>query len=345
MPINTLRVEFDNLVIEENSASATYRKVFNILFEKKIISNQILQDFPTIVKDNPSEWSGQTLKAAVKISGSTNLYISSHSNTLRKKREIENIFAKYGLKGTVEVFDSENKTPTIYRLNQSSKPKLTKPKEVIIDDAITTLFEEPDVVKIVEIAYIKNKLAQAICIIGESGVGKSTRIKKTLDAEKHISLFVILDNMWQHILFDYSPKDREYTPTKIGHFIKDAFNDKENNYTIVIDECHKNLEIINDTLLQAISLERNEGERFLSLNSLIDEQFSFLPQKNGNRILPDNLGFIFISSKSDIIEGNDDLRNRIKIVELLKEDRDEENYSIDYLLRKIKTEEEHEYTN
>jgi len=192
---------------------------------------------------------------------------------------------------------------------------------------------------------VKSKLAQAICVIGESGVGKTYRVNKTLEKEGHKTLFIIVDNMWQHILFDYSPIDRKYSLTKVGEFIKTAFYDVEDNYTIVIDECHKNLEIINDVLLQAISIKRNDGVRFLALNSLVDKEFDFLPAINGNRVLPSNLGFLFISSKSDIIEGNDDLRNRIEIIELTESDQENKDYTIDYLLSKIKKEEQSEYTN
>ena len=193
--------------------------------------------------------------------------------------------------------------------------------------------------------YVKNKLAQAICVIGDSGVGKSYRVNKTLENEKHNTLFIIVDNMWQHILFDYSPNDRTYRLTKVGEFIKTASEDVSNFYTIVIDECHTNLEIINDSLLQAISIKRNDGVRFLSLNSLVDEEFNFLPEFKGNRILPDNLGFLFISSKSAVIEGNDDLNNRIEIIELELNDQDDKNYTIDFLLSKVKVEEESDYSN
>jgi hypothetical protein len=190
-----------------------------------------------------------------------------------------------------------------------------------------------------------NKLTQAICVIGDSGVGKTYRIVKTLEKENHKKLFVIIDSMWQHLLFDYSPNDRKYNLTKIGEFIKRAQDDLENNYTIVIDECHKNLEIINDVLLQAISTKRNEGVRFLSINSVVDHQFNFLPESDGNRILPSNLGFIFISSKSDLIEGNDDLKNRIEIIQLNETDQNDKDYSIEYLFKKVKEIEDSEYTN
>lgn len=190
-----------------------------------------------------------------------------------------------------------------------------------------------------------NKFDQAICVIGDSGVGKSYRVKKTLEFEKHKSLYVIIDSMWQHILFDYSPYERKYCLTKIGEFIRAAYEDPKNNYTVLIDEFHKNIEIINDTLLQAISKERNDGKRFIALNSLVDKEFEFLPLENGYRILPSNLGFIFISSKSAIIQGNEDLKNRIKIVELKPEDQEDENYTIDYLLSKIEKSTSSDYTN
>lgn len=192
---------------------------------------------------------------------------------------------------------------------------------------------------------VKNELRQALCIIGESGVGKTYRINETLKTEKHKTLFVILDSMWQHLLFDYSPNERKYQLTKIGDFIKLAHENEDKFYTIVIDECHKNLEVVNDVLLQAISTKRNNGQRFLSLNSIVDKEFNFLPEQNGTRILPDNLGFLFISSKSDIIEGNDDLKNRIEIIELTKEDQDAKDYTIGFLLNKVKKQENSDYSN
>ena len=322
---DTLRVQIDDTVIENKNSAVTYRQTFNFLYERGLITNHI-SDFDNIVKNSKAAWgknaAGEHAHGYTLIENSTNLFISTINNNKAKKKQLEKIFDKYKINGKVEIVNFINEPTSA--VDAIHVPELT--------DEIT----EP--------THIKNKLAQAICIIGDSGVGKSTRIKKTLKVENHKSLFVILDNMWQHILFDYSPKSREYVPTKIGGFIKAAYDDKIHNYTIVFDECHKNLEIINDTLLQAISLERNNGVHFLSLNSLIDAQFDYLPQEDGNRLLPDNLGFIFISSKSNIIEGNDDLRNRIKIVELTTADRDDETYLIDYLLSKIKTEEDSEYT-
>jgi len=221
-----------------------------------------------------------------------------------------------------------------------------QPRAILGDKNYIKFLNEKFEPKVNSIANrVNNKLTQAICIIGDSGVGKTYRVNKTLENEGHKTLFIIIDNMWQHLLFDYSPIDRKYYLTKVGEFIKKAYNDAENNYTIVIDECHKNLEIINDVLLQAISTKRNDGVRFLALNSLVEKEFDFLPAINGNRVLPSNLGFLFISSKSDIIEGNDDLKNRIEIIELTESDQADKEYTIDYLLSKIKKEDQSEYTN
>lgn len=221
-----------------------------------------------------------------------------------------------------------------------------QPRAILGDKNYIKFLNEKFEPKVNSIANrVNNKLTQAICIIGDSGVGKTYRVNKTLENEGHKTLFIIIDNMWHHLLFDYSPIDRKYYLTKVGEFIKKAYNDAENNYTIVIDECHKNLEIINDVLLQAISTKRNDGVRFLALNSLVEKEFDFLPAINGNRVLPSNLGFLFISSKSDIIEGNDDLKNRIEIIELTESDQADKEYTIDYLLSKIKKEDQSEYTN
>jgi hypothetical protein len=221
-----------------------------------------------------------------------------------------------------------------------------QPRAILGDKNYIKFLNEKFEPKVNSIANrVNNKLTQAICIIGDSGVGKTYRVNKTLENEGYKTLFIIIDNMWQHLLFDYSPIDRKYYLTKVGEFIKKAYNDAENNYTIVIDECHKNLEIINDVLLQAISTKRNDGVRFLALNSLVEKEFDFLPAINGNRVLPSNLGFLFISSKSDIIEGNDDLKNRIEIIELSESDQADKEFTIDYLLSKIKKEDQSEYTN
>jgi len=302
-----LKVTLSGTIIEAQTAKETYLKVFNILFEKGLINQNILQDFPSIVRSTKAAWgTNQQFGKSQKIVGSTNLFITPHSSTLAKSRQLNAVFKKYNITGNALVVSS----------NPQPQPPVPVPVPV-------------------PASRITNRLSQALCIIGDSGVGKSTRIEKTLENENHKTLYVIVDSMWQHLLFDYDPENRKYIFTKISKFIKDAFNTPKVNHTIIFDECHKNLELINDVLLQAISIGRNNGKRFISLNTSVDSEFSFLEEKNGYREIPNNLGFMFISSKSDVIlEGNSDLRNRVKIVELTKEDQDKE-FTLDYLFHKV----------
>lgn len=312
-----LQVILNGRTIIEKTAKEAYLKTFDELFKNKLIEpEKFLNDFNNIVRSNRNDWGdNDRYKRAKLISNSKNLYITTHSSTEAKINQLNSVFKNYNIDGRASILDSNKTIPTLQNTTRKDKKS------------------------------VKNKLSQAICVTGESGAGKSYRVNKTLEKENHKTLFIILDSMWQHILFDYSPNDRSYCLTKVGKFIKEASKDTENYYTIVIDECHNNLEIINDSLLQAISTRRNDGLRFISLNSLVDQHFSFLSEFKGNRVLPDNLGFLFISSKSDIIEGNADLNNRIDIVELDINDQSEKDFSIDFLLSKLKKEEESDYTN
>ena len=266
----------------------------------------------------------------------------------------KNLFEVYDLNYLNELYkdilDEQNKENSKYYYEEAPSYEKNNFYSAAVQSYITYIETKYSAISVTEPNIplklrVKNELRQALCIIGESGVGKTYRINETLKTENHETLFVIIDSMWQHLLFDYSPNERKYQLTKIGDFIKLAHENEDKFYTIVIDECHKNLEVVNDVLLQAISTKRNNGQRFLSLNSIVDKEFNFLPEQNGKRILPDNLGFLFISSKSDIIEGNDDLKNRIEIIELTKEDQDTKDYTIGFLLNKVKKQENSDYSN
>ena len=79
--------------------------------------------------------------------------------------------------------------------------------------------------------------------------------------------------------------------------------------------------MINDELLQAISIKRNNGKRFISLDDDTAELYPGTEKSRGNILIPDNLGFIFISSNARVISGNEDFFNRVDLVELIKESR------------------------
>ena len=113
---------------------------------------------------------------------------------------------------------------------------------------------------------------------------------------------------------------------------------------MVFDECHKYIEMINDELLQCISTKRNDGLRFISLDPVTDELFRELPEKNGRRIISDNLGFIFISSKEAIVRDNSDFYNRVDIITIDKSDRENIEFAIEILKNKIEGRKDEEYS-
>jgi hypothetical protein len=110
-----------------------------------------------------------------------------------------------------------------------------------------------------------------------------------------------------------------------------AYKNPDKLYTILIDEFHKPLTIrrVNDELLQAISTKRYSGTRFISsdiayeliseelLESIEEDQFSY----HGNIKIPDNFGFIFLSSKPSVVVDNEDLFDRLDILYIREEDR------------------------
>jgi hypothetical protein len=104
-------------------------------------------------------------------------------------------------------------------------------------------------------------------------------------------------------------------------FLIQASEDSKNFYTVVFDEMHKSniIEMINDELLQAISTKRNNGRRFLPLDDTTEYLSEYLEEDEvGNLLVPDNFGFIFISSKPKVIANNEDFFNRVEFAELLR---------------------------
>lgn len=174
--------------------------------------------------------------------------------------------------------------------------------------------------------------SSAICVTGDSGAGKSYRVEQTLIKYSHKFIFETLDPTSTGLLTQYV--SGKYERNNIGEFIVSAKNDSQNFYTIVLDECHKDgfIDRINAELLQCFSTKRNNGLRFFSTNKSTDHLFSELYEKDGRRVIPDNVGFILITSKADIIENNDDIKNRVDIINLEKEDR-EKSFDINFLTK------------
>lgn len=183
--------------------------------------------------------------------------------------------------------------------------------------------------------HVTNPFMQAICILGSSGKGKSTTIDKMLTAmEKTYSMiydFIIPTASTTGLLSQFSPAAKDgkggYIPSRLGKMIMDAHNNPDKLFTAVFDECHKAsiIEMINDELLQCISKNRNLGKRFISLDTETQSLFTGLEDFRGNLLLPNNFGFIFLSSKPDVILDNDDFFNRVDIYVMIKQPKESQS--------------------
>ena len=175
--------------------------------------------------------------------------------------------------------------------------------------------------------YSKNPFSQAMCVLGESGAGKSTTIDNILKKSGHVYQYIIPSASTTGLLSQFSTSvgsSGGYVASRLGQMIEKAYNNKDVNYTAVFDECHKTsiIEMINDELLQAISKNRNKGVRFISLDDDTRKLYpSAKEDSRGNVLIPDNFGFIFISSNVRVISGNPDFFNRVDLIELTVEDR------------------------
>jgi hypothetical protein len=195
--------------------------------------------------------------------------------------------------------------------------------------------------------YVKNPFggieeSSAICVLGESGAGKSVTIENILDFEGHEYEYIIPTAATTGLLAQFSPSKPGYVKSRLGRMLIDASKNSNTLYTAVFDEMHKSnvIEMINDELLQAISKRRNRGVRFISLDDDTAEIYSEsdLKLKRGNILIPDNFGFIFISSKPKVIANNADFFNRVDVIVLTKDDR--EMKTSDELLSKLLSKDE-----
>jgi hypothetical protein len=217
--------------------------------------------------------------------------------------------------GSIEPFSTRFGIPTDFKAVQAQEEKETK-------------------------EYKLNPFRQSICVLGDSGAGKSTTLENILEAERHEFEFIIPSASTTGLLSQFSPSKSGYIKSRLGKMIVEAFNSPTTLYTAVFDECHKSnvIEMINDELLQAISTKRNMGKRFISLDEDTSELYKGVETFRGNILIPDNFGFIFISSKPRIIANNTDFFNRVELVLLTEADR---NMSTsDELLSKVLPEEE-----
>lgn len=227
-------------------------------------------------------------------------------------------------------------TPFLYKLDETIHSKLLlKDKDLIDTKHILDIFYK-DKIAIIDnddnddYNVLESSIKQAICILGDSGNGKTFTTMETLKKEKHKILYQIIDEYQEHLLYEYLPHEQKYELSIIGEFILEANSKPNVLYTIVFDECHKYLDKVNNSLLQCLSLERNDGERFLQKDRRINDLFDELENSIYGKKIPDNLGFVFISSKPSNIEANEDFKNRLKFYEIRK-DFENTNFTLDYI--------------
>ena len=173
--------------------------------------------------------------------------------------------------------------------------------------------------KLITKEYLKSPFKQAICVLGDPGVGKSYTIREILRKDKHIFQIIEPTATTTNLLAQFSPNKGGYVPSRLGNLLIEASKHPDKLYTAIIDEFHKSnvIDMVNDELKHAISTKRYGGDRFILSDDSNDYLKSFLDEDDGgNLIVPDNFGFIFLSSKPDIVINNGDIFDRLDIVNL-----------------------------
>ena len=245
--------------------------------------------------------------------------------------------------GKIEKNSSLNIPKTVFKVNNFNTDDLKFTNDEYDNDDIETFskrFGMPTDFKAVQAQeekeserdFSKNPFRQSICVLGKSGKGKSTTVEKILDnyGEEMDYDFIIPTASTTNLLSQYSPVANDYIKSRLGKLIMNAYKEHDKLFTAVFDECHKSnvIEMINDELLQCISLHRNQGNRFISLDDDTAKLYKGLKPRRGNLLIPDNVGFIFLSSKPDVIISNSDFFNRVDIYVLTKQPpRDKEDIS------------------
>jgi hypothetical protein len=221
----------------------------------------------------------------------------------------------------IEIFEIVSRSPIKFILINEDFENSSVKNDSDIENYVQ---QEEEIQKIK--VFSQNPFKQSVCVLGESGAGKSVTIETILENEGHNFEFIIPTAATTGLLAQFSPSKSGYVASRLGRMLIEASKNPDTLYTAVFDEMHKSnvIEMINDELLQSISTKRNRGRRFISLDDDTAEiyQGSELDTERGNLLIPDNFGFIFISSKPRVIANNADFFNRVDIV-LLKSYQEE----------------------
>ena len=197
------------------------------------------------------------------------------------------------------------------------------------EDDLTPIEEEPvNKIKV----YKQNPFRQSLCVVGDPGAGKSQTMLNILENEGHKTLLFIPTELSTSMVVQYS--EGRLRLNRLGSFIIRAYEQPDTLFTVLIDEFHKPMTIkrVNDELLQAISTSRYSGNRFLTLEvaeELMEEKLKSLGLNeddylyHSNIRIPDNLGFVLLTSKPSVIVDNKDIYDRVNIAEIRRDYYDE----------------------
>lgn len=298
--------------------------VFNFLLKnKKDIEESIGRELDWKNIDS-NRGSSITLRKNLNMEDESN-WVDAENFLLRYFQAFEQIFIPY--------FEEIKKIK-----RDLSETDTEEPKELSTDDSKVLNFakfrekpveraEQPSKTQ----SVVKNTFKQSICVLGAAGAGKSLTTINSLKGEKnHFFKLLIPDDMRVSILLKFEAGEMKLN--SLSKMIIKAYENPQNKYTVLIDEFHKPITLrrVNDELLQAISTKRYGGVRFISSETAFDEISKELEKLgikediydyHGNIVIPDNFGFILLSSKPDVIVDNDDLYGRLDIVYLRESDR------------------------
>ena len=193
---------------------------------------------------------------------------------------------------------------------------------------------------------VKNPLggledSSAICLLGQSGVGKSFRAKKTLKTENHVILTLEDNRAYQDsFLLTFDCREKYYIPTKFFEHLIKASKDPKNCYTVLIEEAYGFVNKFPD-IRQLLSKKRNDGVRYITVEKDIEvilKQHNLTINDEGVFIVPDNFGILMTSSRDTqtLLCNNEDIFKRIDFIEITTDDRDSEEFSFDYLIKKLR---------
>lgn len=325
---------------ESNSLKDISSKIFDWLysnnynFEGRIHNSSTKKLLTKNELDNLVKTTSYGYRSFHNIGGSNNFLINSYNSNIMINFIIE-MLVNFGIEQKSISYEGFADLYTKYDSETEPEEEIQKFSN-LFPSSFRAVQAQEEREKVKSIEPVNNPFMQAVCILGKSGRGKSTTIDNMLESYPNMEYdFIIPTASTTGLLSQFSPTSGKtggggYIPSRLGKMIMDARNNPEILYTAVFDECHKAsiIEMINDELLQCISTERNKGNRFISLDTETESLFSGLKDYRGNLLLPDNFGFIFLSSKPDVITSNDDFFRRVNIYILKKVD---DYDSIDYL--------------